>query len=91
VNFTLAHLVAHGSDLLGCEGLLGLEAVLAGLEQGETGAESEIRIIAFFRRAGLVVVLEPRRGCGGRHGEALRKARQKDLAHACREAPATLR
>jgi len=55
----LAHLVAHGSDLLACEGLLGLEAVLARLEQGETGAESEIRIIAFFRRAGLVVVLEP--------------------------------
>jgi hypothetical protein len=58
-NFTLSHLIAHGMDLLACEGLPGLSRIIDRIEKGDLGGASEIRAAAFFRRLGLSLTLEP--------------------------------
>jgi len=58
-NAEFAQLLAHGSDLLACEHLPGLDRVLGRLEHGERGAMVELGVAAFFARSGFIPVIQP--------------------------------
>jgi len=61
-NAEFAHLLAHGLDLVACEGLPGLEALLGRIEHGERGATVELGVLAFLVRSGFTPVIEPTLG-----------------------------